>query len=84
MPQIDIVSYFSIISWSSFLIILGYVLFNLYTFLPLVNLMKFPQQWAGFQQVAYWVNWNHEETADWASWLHGVSSALKLSIQQKE
>jgi hypothetical protein len=46
--------------------------------------MKLPQQWAGFQQVAYWLNWNHEETADWASWLDGVAGALKLTSQQKE
>jgi hypothetical protein len=47
-------------------------------------MMKLPLQWSGFQQVAYWLNWNHEETADWASWLNGVSSALKLGTQQKE
>jgi hypothetical protein len=84
MPQIDIVSYFSIILWSGSFIVLGYVLFNLYGFLPLVNMMKLPLQWAGFQLVVYWLNWNHEETADWASWLHGVSSALRLSVQEKE
>ena len=84
MPQIDVVSYFSIILWSGSFIVLGYVLFNLYGFLPLVNMMKLPLQWAGFQQVAYWLNWNHEETADWASWLHGVSAALRLSVQEKE
>jgi hypothetical protein len=84
MPQIDVVSYFSIILWSGSFIVLGYVFFNLYGFLPLVNMIKLPLQWAGFQQVVYWLNWNHEETADWASWLHGVSSALRLSVQEKE
>ena len=84
MPQIDVVSYFSIILWSGSFIVLGYVLFNLYGFLPLVNMMKLPLQWAGFQQVVYWLNWNHEETADWASWFHGVSAALRLSVQEKE
>lgn len=56
MPQIDTVAYFSIISWSAILITSGFLLFNLYIFLPIVARGKIFLQWRNYQVGVYWLN----------------------------
>ncbi len=77
MPQIDTVAYFPIIFWSLLIISLGYVFFNLYLFLNLVNMMKIFPQWRNYQVSLYWVNWNTVEIVDTLSHIQATAKVLR-------
>jgi len=42
---------------------------------------KIGTQWINYQLRAYWLGWNHEETADDLAWSYPTAAALPLDQQ---